>query len=269
MPIPPKNSTGCALITGASSGIGEAFARRLAADGYDVILVARRKDRLEALADRLAKEFGVRAQALRADLSTLEGVETVEQVIANAQNLALLVNNAGFGEPGLFTEHTLQSEIDMLRVHIEAVVRLTHAALPGMISRRRGGIINVSSVAAYLPSRGNVNYSATKAYLNNFSEALQLEVADDGLQVQALCPGFTATEFHETPVYLKRGFKRSVIPGFLWMPAEKVVEKSLSDLRRRRVICIPGLKYQWIVRFARSGIFRPIVRIVSARLRKR
>ncbi len=208
-----------ALITGASSGIGAEFARALARDGYHLVLVARRANRLQALAQALSQRYAIEAEPFPADLADPEDVERVCQHIRELNNLALLVNNAGFGTAGEFGEAPIQPEIDMVKVHIEASMRLTYAALPGMIANHHGGIINVSSLNAFLPSPGNVTYGASKAFLNLFSEALQGEVRGTGVRVQALCPGFTFTELHD-----KVGFDRTRIPAFLWMPSAPVVE---------------------------------------------
>ena len=225
-----------ALITGASSGIGETFARKLAARGYELILVARREDRLQRIAGDLAG-----ARALAADLATSEGIEKVESVISASESLELLVNNAGFGTKGRFWTANLAGQEQMLDVHIRATMRLTHVALRGMVVRGRGAVINVSSVAGFGQSAGNVSYCASKAWINNFCEGLDLELREAGspVKVQALCPGFTVTEFHET-----LGVDRKLIPGWLWMTADAVVEASLRRLERGRVIVIPGWRYK-------------------------
>jgi hypothetical protein len=225
-----------ALITGASSGIGETFARKLAARGYDLILVARREDRLRSIAGELAG-----AEALLADLATLDGIEKVENAIASAASLELLVNNAGFGTRGRFWAAGLAGQERMLDVHMRATLRLTHQALRGMVERGRGAVINVSSVAAFGQSVGNVSYCASKAWINSFSEGLALELRDAGsaVRVQALCPGFTTTEFHET-----LGVDRKLIPGWMWMTSDAVVEASLRGLDRGKVIVVPGWRYK-------------------------
>ncbi|GIV59641.1 MAG: hypothetical protein KatS3mg043_0730 [Rhodothermaceae bacterium] len=187
-----------ALITGASSGIGAGFARRLAERGYNLILVARRADRLAELAEELQTRHGIEAEGLPADLATDEGIRRVEARIVDCDTLDLLVNNAGFGTTGRFAEIDLAPQLAMIHVHVIAPVRLIRAALPGMMARGAGGIINVSSVSAFWPNAGSATYSATKAYLNAFSEALAHELRGTGVTVQALCPGFTRTEFHDT-----------------------------------------------------------------------
>jgi len=226
-----------ALITGASSGIGETFARQLADRGYDLILVARRADRLQAVAASLP----VNARVLPADLTTDEGLQTTEQAIRNTPGLELLVNNAGFGTLKRFWVADLQGQVAMHQLHVMATVRLTHAALGAMVERGHGAVINVSSVAAFGQSEGNVSYCSTKAWMNSFTLGLDMELRGAGskVKVQALCPGFTMSEFHDT-----LGVSREAIPGFLWMQADAVVRASLRGLDRGDVIVIPGAIYK-------------------------
>jgi short-subunit dehydrogenase len=228
-----------ALVTGASSGIGEAFARRLSRDGFDLILVARRQDRL----DQLARELGG-AETLAADLTLEEGLARVEARIASASDLELLVNNAGFGARGRFWEAPLEGQERMHRLHVMATMRLTRAGLTGMVSRGRGSVINVSSVAGFGQSPGNVSYCATKAWMNRFTEGLDLELREIGspVRVQALCPGFTVTGFHDVI-----GMRHDAIPSWLWMRAEDVVDASLRGLERGRLFVIPGAIYKMVV----------------------
>jgi short-subunit dehydrogenase len=176
----PQGESRTALITGASSGIGAAFARQLAPQGFHLILVARRKERLAALAADLQGHYPVSAEVLDADLSEPADIERVERRIAELDSLDLLINNAGFGAPGSFAETELATQLTMIDVHIIASVRLCRATLPGMITRRRGAIINVSSIAGLVPIPGSATYSSTKAYLNVFSEALQAELKGTG-----------------------------------------------------------------------------------------
>lgn len=257
---------GRALITGASSGIGEAYARKLAANGYDLALVARREERLNALAAELSIAHGIDARVIAADLGREEEIDRVAQAIAGMADLALLINNAGFGTRGSFVEVPLHRHIEMIRVHDIASVALSWAALPGMIERGGGGIINVSSVAAFFPSGGGSIYTATKVYLNNFSEALAAELDGSDIKVQALCPGFTYSEFHETPEY--QGFDREQIPSALWMSAESVVEESLAALAGNQVIVIPGRRYRGMVMAVNSplrGTLRSTARVIRKR----
>ena len=245
------------FITGASSGIGEAFARRLAADGFDLTLVARREERLRALADELSAVHDVRVEVLTADLAREEEIERVAAAIRARPDLTLLINNAGFGTRGDFADVPIERHLEMIRVHDVATVALTWAALPGLRARGGGAIINVSSIAAFFPSGGGVTYTATKAYLNNFSEALAAELDGTGVRVQALCPGFTYSEFHDTPEYAGV-FDRKQIPDRLWMSAEAVVDESLTALAGNRVIVVPGRQYRAIVATANSPLRGPI-----------
>jgi short-subunit dehydrogenase len=253
---------GRALITGASSGIGEAFARRLAAEGFDLTLVARREDRLRALAEELSAAHGIQAEALAADLSRDEEIDRLVAAIQTRPDLTLLINNAGFGTRGDFAEVEPERHLAMIRVHDLATVALSRAALPGMIARGGGGIINVSSIAAFFPSGGGAIYTASKAFLNNFSEALAAEVRDQGVRVQALCPGFTYSEFHETEEYA--GFDRQTIPAALWLSAEAVVAESLASLSGDKVIVVPGRAYQGMVLAVQSPIGGAIRRAARA-----
>lgn len=234
-----QNTRRVALVTGASSGIGAAFARRLAREGYELILVGRRREQLEELAHELGG-----AETLAADLTREEELARVEARIELATELELLVNNAGFGTRGRFWETPLDAQERMHRLHVMATLRLTRAALAGMVSRGRGGVINVSSVAGFGQSPGNVSYCATKAWMNSFTEGLDLELRGAGspVRVQALCPGFTVTGFHDT-----MGMSREGIPAWLWMRAEDVVEESLRGLERGKLLVVPGAIYKMVV----------------------
>ena len=236
-----------ALITGASSGIGAVFARKLAHRGYDLILVARDAARLTALADEL-KSLGASGQPVVADLGTATGLADTEAAISRAERLDLLVNNAGFGTTGAFATTDAARQEQMLLLHVLAVSRLTRAALDRMMPVRRGGIITVSSVASYTNSAGNVNYCATKAYQRVFSESLSIECAPHGIRVQALCPGFTHTEFHE-----RMAFDQSAVASeWMWLNADHVVETSLRQFESGgAVVCVPGAQYKAIVFLAR------------------
>ncbi len=225
-----------AWVTGASAGIGEAFARRLARDHYDLALVARSRDRLDALAAELRGAAGIHCDVVPADLTDGEELQHVAKLIAHDAGLELLVNNAGFGTLGHFAELDAQREESEIRLNVIALMHLTRAALPGLIKRGRGSVVNVSSMAAFQPDPLNATYGATKAFVNSFTEALHEELRGTGVYVQALCPGFTRTEFQE-----RAGIDSSGIPAFAWMTAEAVVDASLAALRRRDLICVPGL----------------------------
>lgn len=256
-----------ALITGASSGIGEAFARLLSREGFALLLVARRRQRLEALARQLDGGPGREVEVFAADLALPKDLEALAERVAGMERLDLLVNNAGFGTTAPFAETDPPRQEEMIRVHLLATLRLCRAALPGMMRRRRGGIINVSSVAGFIPSPGSVTYAASKAYLNSFSAALAAEVRGAGIRVQALCPGYTRTEFHDGEEF--RGFDRSRVPRIFWMSAEQVVEASWRAYARGRVYCIPGLHNRLIVALAGQRLLQPLLTLAASRRRRR
>ena len=241
-----------ALITGASSGIGAEFARQLAARGLDLVLVARRQERLAALAAELSAAHGVACENIAADLAQEAGLAQVEAHIRTLDNLAVLVNNAGFGTVGRLVNADPARQQEMVALHVMAPMQLAQAALPGMTARKRGAIVNVSSIAAYVRLRGAVNYVATKAYLNAFSETLQIEQRGTGVYVQALCPGFTRTEFHATPDYAK--FEPAQYPAFMWLQAGDVVRQSLDALGNGQVIFVPGALYRGLVALLRTPV---------------
>lgn len=241
---------GTALITGGSSGIGATFARHLAAQGYDLVLVARRQDRLDALAADLANRHGVNVETCAADLATEEGIARIEECIQGLDHLALLINNAGFATGGYFARVDPQRHHEMVTLHVMAPTRLSRAALPGLVRRRRGAIVNVASLAAFVPLPGGANYSATKAYLVMFSRGLANESRNRNVQIQALCPGFTRTELLDSQDVTDEQANR--IPRALWGAAEDVVTESLACLAAGGpVICIPGLKNRALATLAR------------------
>jgi len=246
-----------AIVTGASSGIGAAFARELAARRYDLILVARREDRLAALAEECRGMGAGAADILPADLAKPEDVERIAKRIRELPALDLLVNNAGFGTTGFFADVEWRKHQDMIQVHVTASLLLAHTALPGMKARRQGGIINVSSLSAYLAMPNAVTYCATKMCLITFSEALAKELAGTGVRVQALCPGFTYTEFHDTPEFAQ--FKRTDVSAGMWMKAEDVARESLDGLETGQVVFIPGWKYRLLMKFQRSPVGKFLV----------
>lgn len=225
-----------ALVTGASAGIGRAFAEQLAARGSDVVLVARDTARLDALAKELDAAHGARVEVLTADLAAGEGILSVEtRLIDGARPVDLLVNNAGFGTMGRFHELPISKEISEIGLNVVAVTRLTHAALPGMLARGRGGVINVASIAAYQPTPLNATYGATKAFVNSLSQALHEELRGTGVNCMVLSPGFTRTEFQE-----RAGIDSSEVPEFLWQDASTVVGHCLAAFDKGKAVCVPG-----------------------------
>jgi len=227
-----------ALVTGASSGIGAGYATTLAEAGYSLILVARREDKLKQIQSLTGGEI------LLADLATDAGVESVASRIRAEDRLDFLVNNAGFGTQGLFWEATLASQSTMHRLHVLATMELMHAALPRMVARDRGFIVNVASVAGFGQNPGSVSYCATKTWMNSFTEGvwLELKTAKSNVRVQSLCPGFTRTEFHEAA-----DVDISGIPAELWTSVDTVVEASLNALPGNELYVVPGWRYQtWV-----------------------
>jgi len=229
-----------ALITGASSGIGRAIAVRLAADGSDLIVVARRRDRLEALAEELRAAHGVKVDVVVADVTDPEQLAALEERLrTGSPSVDLLVNNAGVGGQGAFAELPLDRQESQIRLNVLAPVRLTHAALGPMLARGHGGVLNVSSIAGLQPMPRVATYAATKAYLSSFSHALHEEVRRQGVVVTNLLPGFTTTEFHEAS-----SVNRSIVPGFAWMKADTVARAGLRAVAKGRAQCVPGLGYR-------------------------
>jgi short-subunit dehydrogenase len=233
-----------ALVTGPTAGIGRSFARQLAERGHDLVLVARSEERLAELAAELRAAHGVEVEVLAADLTDRDSLAAVERRLADGDRpVDLLVNNAGFGLKGRFLDNDVEVEQAMLEVLVTAVLRLSHAALGPMAERGSGGIINVSSVAAFLP-RGT--YSAAKAWVNSFSEWAANEYRDRGVTVTALCPGFTKTEFHE-----RMGVSRGSAPDFMWLDADDLVATALKDFDKGKVFSIPSAQYKAISTVAR------------------
>lgn len=231
------------LITGATAGIGHEYAVQLAARGDDLVLVARDAARLEHVAEELRSAHQVEVEVIVADLADRDQLARVEARLADRDRpVDLLVNNAGFGLKKRFLDNTADEETAMLEVLVTAVLRLSHAALGAMAERGHGGIINVSSVAAFLP-RGS--YSAAKAWVNSFSEWAHLEYRSRGVKVMALCPGFTKTEFHQR-MQVRRG------DGFMWLDADFLVRKSLEDFEKGRAYSIPGAQYKTIIALTKA-----------------
>jgi short-subunit dehydrogenase len=222
-----------ALVTGATAGIGAAFVRRLAAEGHDVVLVARDEVRLRAFADSLS----VGSEVIAADLATEQGCAKVEERLR--AGVDVLVNNAGLGVHGKLLQASAADELRMFDVNARAVLRLMLAALPAMAERGHGDIVNVSSVAGFT-ARGT--YSATKAYVTTLSRSAQVDLASTGVRICAVCPGFTHTEFHD-----RAGMNMSRLPSWAWLSAERVVDEGLRDLRRGRSVSIPSKRYRAVV----------------------
>jgi len=254
-----------ALITGASAGLGAEFARALAARGADLILTARREERLVALARDLDARHGTRTEVVAADLATDAGVAAVEARIAATPKLDWLINNAGYGVPGRFHSAAIRDLDRMHRLHVLAPLHLTHAALRGMVARDCGAIVNVSSVISFLPVAGSAGYAASKSWLHVLSELIYLELRSSrsGVRIQSLCPGYTITEFHDVI-----SMNRALIPDFLWLDARFVVRESLAAVERNELLVIPSWKYRFMVRAAKL-LPRSLVHALAARTGRR
>ena len=248
-----------ALVTGATSGIGESFTRLLAENNYNIVLVARDLPRLQERAEQLQAKFKVQTHIIQADLATDSGCGVVEQYIANNQ-IDVLINNAGFGINKAFTLSQLEAEQQLLDVLVRTPMRLMHVALPLMKERNKGVVINVSSVASFIAGG---TYSASKSYLTVLSESLHTELADTNVKISALCPGFTRTEFHQRGRMSMKG-----LPSFLWLDANELVAKAWSDALKGEALSIPGWQYQLLV-FVIKRLPRSIVRKVGMRTKQR
>lgn len=240
-----------ALVTGASAGIGAAFARILARRGYDLALTARRLDRLDALAAELRAAHGAEVLTVAADLARPDAPRAVlDAVAAHGRHIDVLINNAGYGLPGTYAETAWADQAAFVQVMVTAPCDLAHGVVAGMRERRFGRIVNVASVAGLVPpSAGHTLYGASKAFLVRFSQSLHLEVAADGVHVSALCPGFTYTEFHD--VNGARELASSSLPKWLWMSAEDVAAAGWRAVEANRPICVPGAVYKAITAVAR------------------
>jgi short-subunit dehydrogenase len=261
------SAQGAAVVTGATSGIGAAYAERLASKGYDLLVTGRREDELRALAARWRADYGVRVDVVIAELANEVDREALAARVEQVSDLRFLVNNAGFGMRSRFVDVPFERIKAMVDVHVLTTLQLCHAALPGMLARHSGTIVNVSSLAAFIPYPGNAGYSATKALINNLSETLHVELEGTGVNVQSLCPGMTRTDFHarlgEDPerVYANRGFGRA-------LTADEVVEASLAGLARGQVVCVPGsmnrLRSVLIGKLPRRAVYRIVAKLFGA-----
>jgi uncharacterized protein len=220
------------VITGASSGIGEALARRIARDRRDVVLVARRADRLEALAKELAGAHAIEATAIPCDLMRPDGPQAlVDEIGRRGIEVDWLVNNAGFGTAGAFHTLPVERELDEIHLNVTALVALTGLVLPGMVARRRGAVVNVASIAGMAPMGGTATYAATKAFVIAFSEAIAVELEGTGVDVLCVCPGFTRTEFQD-----KAHFDAGFVPTFAWMTSAEVADETVAAVGKQTVL---------------------------------
>ena len=247
-----------ALVTGATSGIGESFTRLLASNRYNIVLVARDLPRLQERAAGLEAKFGISTHVIQADLATDDGCLNVEKYILENQ-IDVLINNAGFGTNKAFTMSTLDIEQQLLGVLVRTPMRLMHVALPAMKQRDSGIIINVSSVAGYIAGG---SYSASKSYLTVLTESLHTELAATNVSVSALCPGFTRTEFHQRGKMSMKG-----LPNFLWLNSDRLVEQSWRDALKGKAVSVPGWQYKLLVFIVQTLVPRSLVRKVGMNLR--
>jgi short-subunit dehydrogenase len=249
---------GTALVTGASAGLGAEFARQLAAKGLDLLLVARREDRLKDLAREIAQEHGRRVEVFAADLAEPDAPERI-QAFAGAQGLRIdwLVNNAGIAGPDLLEDRDWHEQARFFELMMISVAHLCHLFVPGMRERGYGRVINVSSFAGRLTRPAGGNYGPAKAYLVALSEELALFLKGTNVHVCALCPGFTHTEFHEAAglMEMKRG-----LPGFIWYDADVVVREGIDAVEQGKPIWISGRLYRWLDPLAQSVWVRPILK---------
>jgi short-subunit dehydrogenase len=260
LPSPAPNDT--VLITGASSGIGAELARQLAARGHDLALVARRRERLDELAEEVRARHGVVAEVQECDL-TEDGARTqlIDALQRGPKHVAAVCNNAGYGSFGKFWELPRDSERDMVRVNVLALVELTHALLPAMVERGTGAILEVGSMAAYQPQPMNATYAATKAFVQSFSEAVSAELAGTGVSLTVLCPGPVSTEFGEVAGV---GDLEGNLPGFLSQPPEAVARAGVEGMVKGKRVVFPGLPHQVI---AQAGRFTPRTLLLPAMAR--
>jgi short-subunit dehydrogenase len=252
-----------ACITGATSGIGAAYASSFARQGYDLILTGRNKEMIESVANALSRQNNIDVEVVIAELSDDRQLDLLIEKVRATEGLEVLVNNAGFTRESPFHEEDFTSHEMMLKVHNLAPAKLCHAALPKMVSQGKGSIINVSSLAAFLPLPGQALYSGTKAFLKSFTESIHLELLGTGVNVQVLCPGMTRTNFHERIGYDSKTFYRD--RGLLRaMTPEEVVNVSLRDLERNKVLCVPGRSRKILRLLLKILPLSVIYKIVSA-----
>lgn len=245
-----------AAITGATGGLGARFCWQLAEQGYQLLLIDRDQAPLDELAEQIAQRHTVTVDTRCVNLVDEAAVKQLVQHLESLPEVSLLVNNAGFGQSEFFVDIDIENHIQMVNLHVHTPVRLCHAVLPGMIERGRGAIINVSSLSAWTPCAGIVQYSATKQYLVTFTEAVHEELKGTPVTIQALCPGFVKTDFFQTDAM--RRFEPSRVPRWLWLTPDEVVRCSLKRLDK--VIVIPGLACRILGRLMRMPAAQPIVR---------
>ncbi len=252
------------LITGASSGIGESLAREAARRKHDIVLVARRKDKLEEIADELSKRFNIHAEIVVADLTDQNDIKKVEKRITK-NDIDVLINNAGFGSAGPFAELNIENELNEIDLNVRALVQLSYSGVKSMLERDIGTIVNISSLASYMPMTGNAVYGATKAFVTSFSHALREELGETGINVMVVCPGMTSTEFFERSKW-KDATKKSPYPNFMWQTSQQVAELIFSGIDKQRTVVVPGLANKFAAAIASSlpgSVTRKITALVA------
>ena len=242
-----SDRTKTACVTGATSGIGAAFAKKFAEQGYNLIITGRRKEKIELLANRLSNNHNVNVDVVIAELSDDGDLEKLSNVIEEQKDLEVLVNNAGFNSESVFHKEDITTYTGMIKVHNLAIVKLCHSALPNMLAKRSGVIINVSSMGALLPLPINAVYSASKSFIKLFSESIYLELKGSGVKIQSLCPGMTVSDFHERLGYDKKTYYKEKGLSKA-MSTEMVVDASLKCLAQDKAVCIPG-RYRRILSY--------------------
>jgi short-subunit dehydrogenase len=254
-----------ALVTGASAGIGAAFARLLAGRGYDLLLTARRADRLAAVAEDVRLRHGVESLVVAADLADPEAPGRIlDHLATHGRHVDLLVNNAGYGLPGVYAETRWAEQAAFIQVMVTAPCELAHRVLPGMRARRFGRIVNVASLAGLIPgAAGHTLYAASKAFLVKASQSLHLEAAADGVHVTALCPGFTRSEFHD--VNGTRALVDAAAPAWLWLDAEAVAAAGCEAVEANRAVCVPGAPNKAIAALAKAVPDDWLLALIAAR----
>jgi len=235
-----------AIITGATSGIGAEYAKQLASLGYDLVITGRREEIIGKLADELKEKNNVKVDVVITELSEQDGVRKLIDFIAPIENIDMLINNAGFGLNKYFIRSDIDFQVRMNDVHTTASMKLIYAVLPKMIRQKHGNIINVASVAGMCPLVRDIVYCGSKAFLITFSEALYMEVMEKGIKIQALCPGFTHTDFHGKLELSRSDHKK--MGKLNWMTSEEVVRYSLKRLKKNKVVCIPGFSNRLMVK---------------------
>jgi len=233
-----------AVITGATSGIGRAFAIYFASQGHDLIITGRRKALLKQLSTQLERNYFVHVDPVVIDLSKKRDLTRLLHIVALSKDIDVLINNAGYGVNCAFSTDEVSHQMEMMKVHVDAPLMLIHRVLPHMVRNKSGIIINVSSLAATMPTAFNGMYSASKLFLRSFTESLHMDVVGSGIKVQCLCPGFTQSDFHRN-----NQLKEHVRP-FFWMTPEQVVNYSVYCLKKGQVICIPGFLYRVLNRIS-------------------